>query len=261
MGWRIVVATITCNMHTYSHLCGESISDNISADDVSVLLVNDTSVKSWNDISSMYDHVIISGHMLGTASARNLICKYALEHNLGDIILWIDDDIEVCPQFAEPFRKAFDEPDVVIAGYDAVFIKEDFTDQWYVDPFVSDFDYFDSPYAIRLSFLSQYGLYDENFITVGDNTGLCLRAAKLGFQLKPIKNPGIKHYRHKTIGNLENRTKGWEIAVKRLQSLFPPGWRKAYGLEKKVTINPDLQFPIERGRIGGPESIIGGKHE
>jgi len=217
-----------------------------------VILGNGTVVP---DISG-YEAIVMSSKVFSSAQVCRNICITA---STGDIIIWIDDDIEVCEGYIDAFTKPFDEdPSVGIAGYECLAIQEDFGNQWFIDGNSNKFDYVDSPYAIRRDMVKAIGGYDEGLgMSSCDNTDLCLRAVASGWKMGLIENPGIKHYRQGTFSSPKlpyNKSredvKSWEHMVRK----YPPGWKNRYGLAtKSVIVDEGLQFPDRLGRLGGPE--------
>ncbi|MBC8488508.1 MAG: glycosyltransferase family 2 protein [Bacteroidetes bacterium] len=195
---------------------------------------------------------------LGIPEARQYCCDNATH----DMILWIDDDITVCPDYIDNFLAPFlVDNDIAISGYEGAVTNDSFTTQWYVDPLEVEADYFDPPYAIRKSILDMLGGYDLNIGRYGcDNTDLCLRVIKADYKLFPIVNPGIVHWRESSkyaIG--ETRCDLFSETQKNiiyLQSKHRQDWRARYGMEKPpFMVRPELQFPRKMKRTSGPEII------
>ena len=200
---------------------------------------------------------------LGIPQARN----YCIQHSTGEVIIWIDDDVEVVYGFVEAFLNPFiDDANVGFVGYETLIINENFWGQWFID--INDtngnFDYFDSPYAISKSMLDDIGWYDEQTgPLVCDNTDLCLRAWQSGkWKLKPIQNIGLRHWhgsttywliRSKIITTLIRSQ--WTIkVVNYMQQKHPAGWHMRYNIPySPFIIDKRLQFPELTGRLGGPE--------
>lgn len=248
---NISVCYITCGVHDIQSRTLDVLGQYTPSDCQIIILQNGCTIPVI-----FYNATIIETSTITSISRARNLC---LKHVTGDIVIWIDDDIECCEGYTDSFAAPFNDDMVGITGYEALIIREDFECQWYIDPQENHgrLEYFDSPYAISMGMIKNIGGYDENIgPLVCDNTDLCLRAIKAGYKLVYVDNPGIKHWRGRTANRLlytgyyrdDNKPTHDYMRQK-----YTPGWKDRYGLSYPYLINPQLEFPEPKGRYGGPE--------
>ena len=121
-----------------------------------------------------------------------------------------------------------------MTGINASILKSDLTNQWFTETDDSDFDYLDSPYALRLSDWASIGKYDESFVYTCANTDYCLRCWDNNKKLVCVKSEDIIHYSHSTTENkspdplmtemLESNKDGNELFLEK----HGADWRETY---------------------------------
>jgi glycosyltransferase involved in cell wall biosynthesis len=251
---KISICYITSFAHQYRNTTLTALLEFSPRDTELIFLKNGIDLPFTVTKGKILESVVI----LGIPAAR----QYCVENADGDVILWIDDDIQVCPNYVDAFLSPFIADDkVAVSGYEGAVTNNTFTDQWYVDPLAVEADYFDSPYAVRKSVITTLGGIDQNIGRYGcDNTDLCLSAIKAGWKLSPIINPGIVHWRESSkyaIGearrDLSSET---QKNILYLQTKHNSDWRARYNMSKPpFAVQPELQFPKRASRTAGPEIV------
>lgn len=261
---KVSIGYITCNNHELIPRTWEAVRRYTPKQHQIIALQNG----SETGIMSAANTLLTSDELLSIHEARNLVLRYVDENS--DALIWIDDDIAVCEGYIDSFiTPLLTGEKVGMSGYETGIVSEDFFGQWYVDADVTGFfDYLDSPYLINMRMIKQVGIYDEALgPIVFDNTDLCLRSWKAGWNLVAIRNPGIKHWRGRGTHRIEKVAKPkftWAYItsreqgnINRMRRKHPPGWRKVYGIPHGIfTVDTRLQFPERMGRLGGPEEEL-----
>lgn len=259
------ICLITCGAHQLLERTLSALFEHTPTNHQIIILQNGFELDSpiLRDVTLLY-----VDDRLGVAHARN----HCLEHVLGDVCIWLDDDIECAPNYIDAFMKpVMEQEHVGLVGYDTLVTREQFGGQFYVDwQQTGFFDYFDSPYLVNMEMIKELGTYDRRTGPLGcDNTDLCLRAWEADWKLVPIQNPDMKHWRGSTSRNLfrlpkptnpdmwitrPNLNKWFENNLEYMRSRHFAGWRGRYGVPHGILkIDYRLQNPGTTGRLGGPE--------
>jgi len=191
----------------------------------------------------------------GLAAARNI----ALKHATGDVLLGIDADVAVAPNYLEELKKQFaSHPEVAAVGgqlaerhrespadlWRAVHLRQDFGPGKIVNPpFL-----FGSNMAARISSLKKVGGWNERYITNFEDVDLCQRLRKAGFNLVYAPTCRAEHLRRDTVQSVLKTFWNWHyqgsenmfssVAVW-LSARVPMIWKRY-----RVCRLADLQHPI-----------------
>lgn len=246
------ICFITCGLHAHIAEALRALFEHTPQNTEIVIYENNTKLPFRIDRNNF----ILFGHWTGEFDGIAKTRNRCIDKSTGDVIIWIDDDIIVCPGYIDAFTKPFElDNKAGIVGYDACKLigGENFIDLCHVNPFEVTPDYFDSPYAVRRAMINEIGNYDESLGKYDcDNTDLCLRAYQNRWKLHPIQNPGITHWMGSTRDVLKQtdvKRVEWRKSFERMNEKHHLGWRKRYGIDDGRGFMKDEKIQYRPGEL------------